>query len=49
VRLTISIGFHLGMPNNGDAKSFLNALIDESDKALYIAKKKGKNRVESMI
>jgi diguanylate cyclase (GGDEF)-like protein len=49
VRLTISIGFHLDRPNNGAVKSILNDLIDKADHALYFAKEKGKNRIESLI
>ena len=49
MRPTISIGFHLDRPDNGDVNSILNALIDKADNALYFAKEKGKNRIESMI
>jgi diguanylate cyclase (GGDEF)-like protein len=49
VRLTISIGFHLDRPNNGDANSILNAFIKKADQALYFAKKNGKNSIESLI
>jgi diguanylate cyclase (GGDEF)-like protein len=49
VQLTISIGFHLDRPNNGAVKSILKDLIDKADKALYLAKEKGKNRIKSLI
>ncbi|MGI9569743.1 MAG: diguanylate cyclase [Desulfobulbia bacterium] len=48
VHLTISIGYHLDRPN-GDVKSILHNLIDTADRALYFAKEKGKNRIESLI
>jgi diguanylate cyclase (GGDEF)-like protein len=46
VRITVSIGFHLQKPGEGDPETMLAELIRHADKALYLAKKTGKNRVE---
>ena len=49
LRLTISIGFHLDSPNNGNVESLLNDLIDNADHALYQSKEKGKNQTQTLL
>lgn len=44
VPITISIGVHAGIPGEGDKD--LEVMINLSDKALYVAKNTGRNRVE---
>lgn len=46
VRLTASFGFHLLSPNGRNLEKMLRKLIRKADQALYVAKKKGKNRIE---
>ena len=47
LQVTISIGFHLDIPDNGEADSMIDDLIDKAEQALYLAKKKGKNQTQA--
>jgi two-component system cell cycle response regulator len=48
VRITISLGFHLTKAGSADTEKILSDLIGKADKALYLAKERGKNRTESL-
>jgi diguanylate cyclase (GGDEF)-like protein len=49
VRITISMGFYLGMVTNGDGNSSIDDFIGKADEALYRAKDLGRNRTESLL
>ena len=46
VQITISIGFHLEIPDNGKVESLIDDLIDKAEQALYLAKEKDKNQTQ---
>ena len=48
VRITISLGFHIIEVGKSDTETMLNELIDKADQALYLAKKNGRNKTESL-
>ena len=45
VQVTISVGFHLDIPNTGKVESMIDDLIDKAEQALYSAKNKVKNQI----
>jgi diguanylate cyclase (GGDEF)-like protein len=45
VQATISIGFQLDIPGNGETESLMDDLIDQAEQALRLAKNKGKNQI----
>ena len=49
IRLTASLGFHLMKAKSSDIDKMLHELIRKADRALYLAKARGKNRTESML
>jgi diguanylate cyclase (GGDEF)-like protein len=49
IHIKISLGFFLKTCDSSDFESTLNDLIRNADKALYHAKKKGRNRTESFL
>jgi two-component system, cell cycle response regulator len=49
VRVTISLGFHLGPIMNGGQATSLEELIGKADEALYRAKDLGRNRTENLL
>ena len=49
VRITISLGFHITMVKSSDTEKILSDLISKADQALYLAKRKGRNRTESLF
>ena len=48
VRITVSLGFYLKEADSTVGLSLMD-LISEADKALYLAKERGRNRTESML
>ena len=48
VQITISLGFHFYKVGGSEVEKILNNLIRKADKALYLAKERGKNRTESL-
>ena len=48
-RVTMSLGFHLAMMDNGEPKPSLEELIGKADEALYRAKDLGRNRTENLL
>lgn len=48
-RLTVSLGFHLKAVTGSDVDTILRDLIRKAEQALDLAKKKGKNRTESLL
>ncbi len=49
VQITISIGFHLEIPDNGKVESLIDDLIDKAEQALYLAKEKGKSQTQAFF
>ena len=49
VRITASFGYHLIKVESVDTEKVLQDVICKSDEALYLAKKLGKNRTESLL
>ena len=49
VRITISLGFHLGMVPRGEGDASIDEFIGKADEALYRAKDLGRNRTESLL
>jgi diguanylate cyclase (GGDEF)-like protein len=49
VQITISIGFHLEIPDNGKVESLIDDLIDKAEQALYLAKEKDKNQTQAFF
>ena len=48
-QVTISLGFHLTKAGSSDSETMLSDLILKADKALYLAKERGRNRTESLF
>lgn len=49
LRITVSLGFHLGMVTNGDQEPSIEDFIGKADEALYRAKDLGRNRTENVL
>ncbi len=49
VRITISIGFYLGMVPRGEGDASIDEFIGKADEALYRAKDLGRNRTETLL
>ena len=48
VRITISLGFHLTKAGNSNTETMLAELVRKADRALYLAKERGRNRTECL-